>query len=293
MTGDAAGSSVSVVIPAHNAASTLWEQLTALEAQDSDVLDEVVVVDSCSTDSTANLVRRYGEQWPKVRLVVAERPGANVARNTGVAATHSDNILLCDADDVAEIGWIDALLGALEDLDVVRGRYDLQSLNDAATIAARGSVASTVPPEAGRAISGIGGNCGFRRSVWTALGGLLEHHYGSDDAEFFWRAHLAGFRVGYAHDAVVHYRLRPGYRTLYRQQKSWASGRALLYKEFRADGLIERRSTMRALKAWGWLAVHLPDAWSSDAGRRGQWVRTCANSVGNLRGSVRHRVFFP
>ena len=50
-------------------------------------------------------------------------------------------------------------------------------------------------PNEGEPFGGLGGNCGFRRSVWEALGGLLEHHYGSDDAEFFWRARLAGFDV--------------------------------------------------------------------------------------------------
>ena len=34
--------------------------------------------------------------------------------------------------------------------------------------------------------------CGFKRSVWEALGGFDEAYRGGDDTEFFWRAQLAG-----------------------------------------------------------------------------------------------------
>lgn len=284
--------SVSVVIPAYNAADTLDDQLGAIEAQDAAWLDEVVVVDSCSTDDTAQVVQRYSARWAKVRLASADRPGANVARNAGVRATVSDAVLLCDADDIVAEGWAKQLFLALQDHDVVRGRYEIGLLNDAETIAARGSLASTGPPS-DQFFGGLGGNCAFRRVAWEQLGGLFEHHYGSDDAEFFWRAHLAGLAVGYVDEAVVHYRLRAGMRALYRQQSTWAASRALVYKEFRGTPFIgHRRSLTAAAKAWGWLFVHLPDAFSAEPARRGAWVRSAAGNVGRVKGSIRHRVLY-
>lgn len=283
---------VSIVIPAHNAADTLEAQLDAIKASDAAWISEVVVVDSFSTDSTASLVREYSTKWPKVRTVKADRPGANAARNTGVAATTADAVLLCDADDVVASSWSASLFRSLQDHDLVCGRYSLEELNDSATRAARGEVASTSPPPTGQLFGGIGGNCGFRRSAWNSLGGLREYHYGCDDAEFFWRGHLSGLAVGYEDDAVVHYRLRPGMRSLYRQQVTWSSGRALLFKEFGASGLMTRRSPAAALKAWAWLVVHLPDARSDDPTARGRWVRGLADAVGRVRGSIRHRVLF-
>ena len=285
-------SSISVAIPAHNAGCTIIEQLEAIHSQDFDRLDEVIVVDSLSTDDTAAVVRAYSDRWPKVRLVAATRPGANTARNVGVASSTSPAVLLCDADDVVADDWLEPMFQALDEHDVVRGRYALDLLNDAATVAARGSLASTSPPNEGESFGGLGGNCGFRRSVWEALGGLLEHHYGSDDAEFFWRARLAGFDVAYVDASVVNYRLRPGMKPLFQQQMLWASGRAQLYKEFHAAGLVQRRSAAAVLKTWAWLTVHLPDARSKDPAKRGRWVRSAADSVGRVRGSILHRVVY-
>lgn len=285
--------SLSIAIPARNAGQTIVEQLDAIRAQDAEWLDEVVVVDSMSTDDTIAIVSTYATQWSKVRLASATLPGANTARNVGVANTSSAAVLLCDADDVVSPTWAATMFAALRQHDVVRGRYALELLNDDATISARGSLASTTAPSDSDPFGGLGGNCGFRRVVWDQLGGLLEHHYGSDDAEFFWRARIAGFDVAYEHDSVVNYRLRPGMKPLFQQQMQWASGRVLLYKEFHDAGLIQRRSAAAAAKAWAWLVIHLPDAASQDPQRRGRWIRGAAEAVGRVRGMRRHRVWFP
>lgn len=284
---------LAVVIPAHNAASTIGEQLDAIQRADHTALAEVIVVDSMSTDSTHAVVEGYGAIWSKVRIVRAQRPGANAARNAGVRASSSDAILLCDADDVVTATWTTIMFEHLQRNDLVCGRYSLELLNDEATIAARGDVASTRAPEDGEFFGGVGGNCAFRRSAWDQLGGLREYHYGGDDAEFFWRAHLGGLRVGYADAAVVEYRLRPDYSGLFRQQMAWSSSRALLYAEFGSEGLIARRTVSDALKSWAWLLVRVRDSWSDDPRSKGRWVRTLADSIGRIRGSMRHRILYP
>ena len=265
-----------VVIPAHNASDTIIEQLDAVRRNDAAGLAEVVVADSCSTDATPDIVRDYSLGWSKVRLVAVDKPGANTARSAGVRAGSAQLVLMCDADDVVAEGWAEALVTALDELDVVRGRYALELLNDADTIAARGSLASTGPPPDGEPVNGLGGNCGFRRAAWVRLGGLAEHHSGSDDVEFFWRATQAGMMVGYAEDAVVHYRLRAEYDALYRQQRAWALNRPLLFKEFRDTGFIRRRSLevgpavlCLAGRPCGRLAIARPwAAWNLAARRR-------------------------
>ena len=50
---------LSVVIPAHNVVATLGDQLDALAAESWDGEWEIVVVDNCSTDGTAALVRDH------------------------------------------------------------------------------------------------------------------------------------------------------------------------------------------------------------------------------------------
>jgi glycosyltransferase involved in cell wall biosynthesis len=88
--------SVSVVIPAHNAAGTIKRALASVLAQTLPA-DEVLVVDDASGDATSVVALSF----PNVRIVrLAERRGAAAARNAGIAAAKGAWIAFLDADDV-------------------------------------------------------------------------------------------------------------------------------------------------------------------------------------------------
>ncbi len=87
--------SISVVIPAHNAATTLGRAIESVLMQTRHV-QEIIVVDDGSTDGTADIARRYS--GVKV-LSTPLRSGASVARNTGIRAAQSDWVAFLDADD--------------------------------------------------------------------------------------------------------------------------------------------------------------------------------------------------
>ncbi|GEM_PF-753030 len=101
---------VSVVIPAHNAAATLGETLASVLAQSHAALD-VVVVDDGSTDATAAIATGTGD--PRVRLIRQERGGVAAARNAGLAACYGEAVAFLDADDVWRPEMVAALLAAL------------------------------------------------------------------------------------------------------------------------------------------------------------------------------------
>lgn len=61
--------SVSVVVPAYNAAATIAEQLEALATQRFDGDWELVIVDNGSTDGTADLARRYCQRFKEFTLI--------------------------------------------------------------------------------------------------------------------------------------------------------------------------------------------------------------------------------
>ena len=77
--------SISVVIPAYNAARYIGRALDSVLAQ-THKPDEIIVVDDGSTDDTAGIVETYSSQ---VRLIRRENAGASVARNTGINAAKS------------------------------------------------------------------------------------------------------------------------------------------------------------------------------------------------------------
>jgi glycosyltransferase involved in cell wall biosynthesis len=88
--------SISVVIPARNAAATIGRALRSVAAQTYPIT-EIVVVDDASSDATAVAALAC----PKVRLIhLPERKGAAAARNAGVAAAKGEWIAFLDADDM-------------------------------------------------------------------------------------------------------------------------------------------------------------------------------------------------
>lgn len=87
---------VSVIIPAHNASSTLGICLEALTRLTAPPYEILVVCDGCA-DSTAEVARLRG-----VRVIeYPGRHGASYARNVGAAAAQGDVFLFIDADCVA------------------------------------------------------------------------------------------------------------------------------------------------------------------------------------------------
>jgi len=86
---------VSVVVPAHDAETTVARAVRSALAQ-SHVPHEVVVVDDGSTDATGSQVESV--EGP-VRLVRQPQGGPSAARNAGVAATSGEWIAFLDADD--------------------------------------------------------------------------------------------------------------------------------------------------------------------------------------------------
>ena len=90
---------VSVIIPAHNAASTLDRTLESVRQQTYADL-EVIVVDDGSVDETVNLARKHGAIDERVSVVSQQNRGVAEARNAGAATSRGEFIAPIDADDL-------------------------------------------------------------------------------------------------------------------------------------------------------------------------------------------------
>jgi glycosyltransferase involved in cell wall biosynthesis len=244
---------VSVVIPALNAARTLTDQLSALSTQELSEPWEVIVVDNGSTDGTTQLLYRWAERLPSMRVVTCDRRGANSARNAGVRAARGERILCCDADDVVSAGWLRRLSSALDQWDLVGGVTETTSLNDALVRRSRANPASdSLPKGLGFLPYALGSNMGFTRRLFDEIGGFDEAFLlGADEIDFSWRAQYAGFRLGFVSDALVHYRFRSRPRDAVRQAFYTARGSAQLYAKHRKLGTLPRRPARRQLRSAG------------------------------------------
>lgn len=88
---------VSVVIPSFNRAATISRAIDSVLNQTYSNI-EIIVVDDCSTDNTAEIVAAYTD--PRVRyLRNSTNSRACISRNKGIAAAKGDCIALHDSDD--------------------------------------------------------------------------------------------------------------------------------------------------------------------------------------------------
>src|SRR5256714_13067953 len=102
---------ISVIMPAFNAAPHIRQSIQSVLAQTFDNWD-LIVVDDGSTDETATLAGSFSDS--RIRCVRRENGGQAAARNTGIVNTHGEFIAFLDADDL----WLPAKLD--RQLDVAR-----------------------------------------------------------------------------------------------------------------------------------------------------------------------------
>ena len=101
--------SISVVIPAYNASRYIGEAIESVLSQ-TEKANEIIVVDDCSTDNTAQVVKSFGSDVSLFRNHQNRGPG--YCRNLGVSRCHSDLIAFLDADDV----WLPHHLSVMQGL---------------------------------------------------------------------------------------------------------------------------------------------------------------------------------
>jgi Glycosyl transferase family 2 len=211
---------ISVIIPAHNAASTITDTLQSLLAQ-TYVHWEAIIIDDGSSDNTAAIARRFAEQDARFRVLRQPQRGVSMARNHCVAQARFDWLLFLDADDWILPQHLERLTGVLE--------------------ADRGLGAvycgwASVTPDGEQIFGSVGGPCGdlfaqhaqycfsvihtyiVRRSLVEAVGGFDPGLRTCEDWDLWQRIARTGARFGAVREQLAAYRIRAGSATSNGQQ---------------------------------------------------------------------------
>lgn len=196
---------ISVIVPAFNAAATLPACLSALQQQVGAPPEfEVIVVDDGSTDDTAAVARAAGARVERV-----PHGGAAAARNRGVEAARGSLLLFTDADCEPCPDWVARLSAPFADPTIAgaRGVYRTRQ---------RALVARFVQLEYEdkyrylKPLQDIDFvdtySAAYRRDVFRANGRFDPSLPFDEDQEFSFRVANRGYRLVFVPDAVVYHR---------------------------------------------------------------------------------------
>lgn len=89
---------ISIIIPCYNQAEFLPETMNCIQSQTCTDF-ECIIVDDGSTDNSAEIVRSYAADDPRIRLITKTNGGTATARNVGLKVASGDYVIFLDADD--------------------------------------------------------------------------------------------------------------------------------------------------------------------------------------------------
>ena len=285
---------ISVVICTHNRAGVILEGLQSTVDQSlSADRYEVLVVDNCSTDQTAEVLECFSREYGNVRVVHESVLGLSAARNRGIQEAKGDIIAFLDDDAVADRRWLESLLSAFEEVPeavAVGGPIDLGFPGEAPDWLPSQAMACYGHFDLGdhRRKTGdlLGCNMSFYRSTLISIGGfdrrlgrMGESLLSGEESDIFLR--LAEGKYGssvYEPNARVVHRVGQERLTLgWLLRRSWAGGRTVtVWRRHRRGPLA---ATVRgighfviagALFAAGWLSLEARRR-AVDRAMRGAW----------------------
>lgn len=222
-----AASPVSVVVTCYNLERYIGEAIQSVLAQRGAPPFELIVVDDCSTDRSAEIIQRIPEA---TYLRMPENSGVLLAMIAGVDRAKNDIICLLDGDDVWEPGKLAATAAALEgEPETALVTHDLSFIDEAGQPIARtsrpGEELTPLDPAAAadRVRQGIlklgdyvwlGSALSFRRSSarWDAFAAFARalpdpRNCYQDWPLAYWIASLPDSRMAYVPQRLFCYRL--------------------------------------------------------------------------------------
>jgi succinoglycan biosynthesis protein ExoA len=218
---------VSLLVATLNEARYIKGCLDTLIAQDYEpAAVDIIVIDGGSADETCDIVRDYAQRFGRIRLLHNPKRRQSAAYNIGIAATHSDFVLVIGAaHSIYERGYVRQCINLLvqsgaENVGGVQCAESPTYLGTAIALAtcsrfgvgdAKFRYART-PTVAESVFGGA-----WKRATLEAIGGYNEDLLVSEDYELNYRIRQRGGKIIVSPDIRVVYFCRDSIRTLGRQ----------------------------------------------------------------------------
>lgn len=180
----------SIVMTTYNRAWCIERAIDSVFAQ-TESRWELIIVDDGSTDSTAELVRRYVLSSNKVRLIVQSNQGTGAARQAGIRQACGHFVTFLDSDDQYLPEHLAIRRGYICEFPECDFFYGGVLVEGSPVVPDKDNPHRLIPIEQ----CAVGGTFVIRRTVAATLG-FAPLRY-ADDADFFERAIAAGITPMY------------------------------------------------------------------------------------------------
>ncbi len=207
----------SVVIITRNAETFIRDCLDSLVYQ-SRKPDEVIIVDSVSTDATQAIVKEYSAKWPFVKLFV-HQSGKSDGRNYGAEKCTGDIVAFIDSDAIAHALWTQEIIRAMGNADVVAGREVRLGYHAFTSLRRVGLL------HKGMDVTYPSVNLAFKKSVFDAIEGFDPWFKEAEDVDINYRAVDAGYKLVYHPEAIVYHNARSTFTAFFKQAFWYGFGR--------------------------------------------------------------------
>lgn len=210
---------ISIVLTTKNEQDNISKLLDSLNVQEEPY--EVLVVDSDSKDKTQDIVKRYSEKNPNIKLY--NYPGArSESMNYGIKQASGDAVAFIGGDDTADKNWIKEIRRGIKDSDILVGK--LVSNSDEKVK----NIENVKFYHKGVNVSYPGTNTTYKKKILDELGGFDPWFSSAEDLEINYRAVNAGYKITHNDKAIVYYRPKGSALAFLKQSFWYGYGRKLL-----------------------------------------------------------------
>lgn len=225
----------SFVIPVFNRPQEIEELLDSMTKLDFNKGFEVVIVEDGSTETSAEVIKRYSETL-LITYLVKENTGPGDSRNYGMAGASGNYFLILDSDCLLPVNYLKAVDDFLNQEFV----HCLGGADAAHPSFTRLQKAINYTMTSYLTTGGIRGskksiqqfeprsfNMGLSKVAFEKTGGFGDIHPG-EDPDLSQRVRKEGFRTAYIPNAYVFHKRRISWKKFYMQVKKFGTVRPIL-----------------------------------------------------------------
>lgn len=194
---------VSVIVPVYNVQDYLERCLDSLVHQTLEEI-EILVVDDGSTDGSPEIIRRYQERYPQIRMFSKKNGGLSDARNYALPYATGEYVGYVDSDDYVEHDMFEKLYR-----EAKKQNYDVVECNLCHEYEDGGDVeiGARIYDKKEMIMNGrsVVWNKIYRRSWLLGTGVVFPKGLIYEDVEFYVRLVPHMGKISYIEDACIHY----------------------------------------------------------------------------------------